>query len=370
MPECFLLNKLFLGDLPCIIHFEQLFYQTNVTIASGITAVENAVMLRERWFQKACTKGVLERLRERSIFEAENLNVTGHRDAWQRGEEGMEYYILNNGIKMPALGIGTYLLAPADAEKSVSIALACGFNLIDTANAYCNERAVGRAIRSSEIARQDIFVSTKLWPSEYENNCAVDETLERLGLDYIDLLFLHQPAGNWRAGYRQLEKAYQDGKIKSIGISNFEGNYIDELLSYCEMKPQVMQVECHPYYPQTGLRALIDTHGIKIMSWYPLGGKGNTQKLLGEQIIRAIADKYGKTPAQIVLRWHIDMKFIVIPGSKNKSHIQDNSAIWDFKLNAEDMKEIASLNTESRFYVRTDAALKGLAAWRPIYEKN
>lgn len=279
----------------------------------------------------------------------------------------MTEYILNNGIKMPALGIGTYLLTPEEAERSVLSALGCGYRLVDTANAYCNEKAVGRAIKTFGD-REEVFISTKLWPVEYENERAVDQTLARLGVDYVDLLFLHQPAGNWLAGYRQLERAYKQGKIKSIGISNFEGRYFDELLKACEIKPQVMQVECHPYYPQTELRALTDGQGIKIMSWYPLGGKGN-DGLLNNAVVRATAKKHGKTAAQVILRWHLQMGIIVIPGSKNASHIAENFAANDFELDQEDMRAFASIDKNTRYYNRTDAALAAFAAWQPAYEK-
>lgn len=282
----------------------------------------------------------------------------------------MKNYILNNGVRMPALGIGTFLLSPAEAEKSVASALACGYRLVDTANAYCNERAVGRAVKASGIDRDDIFVSTKLWPVEYENASAVEDTLGRLGLEYIDLLFLHQPAGNWKAGYALLEKAYKEGKIRAIGISNFEGRYIEDILNTCEIKPQVMQVECHPYYPQTELRKLTDANDVRIMSWYPLGGKGNTGRLLNEPTVISVAKKHGKTPAQVVLRWHIEMGFVVIPGSKDERHIRDNFVANDFRLDDEDMTNMAILNTGARFYNRTDEALRSFAAWQPEYEKE
>lgn len=141
----------------------------------------------------------------------------------------MQTIKLNNGIECPVIGLGTFMLSPADAQNSTREALKMGYRLIDTANAYVNERAVGRGIKESGVAKNEVFLSTKLWPSEYENPNAVDETLERLGVDYVDLLYIHQPAGNWLAGYRQLEKALRDGKARSIGISNFEGNYIEEL---------------------------------------------------------------------------------------------------------------------------------------------
>ncbi|MBQ2517363.1 MAG: aldo/keto reductase, partial [Clostridia bacterium] len=157
----------------------------------------------------------------------------------------MEFITLNNGLKCPAVGIGTYMLTPAEAENSVREALKMGYSLVDTANAYVNERAVGRGIRAAGVPRGEVFLSTKLWPSEYENANAVDETLERLGVDYVDLLYIHQPAGNWKAGYRLLEKAYREGRARAIGISNFEGRYIEELEGFWQIAPQFMQAEAH-----------------------------------------------------------------------------------------------------------------------------
>jgi len=199
----------------------------------------------------------------------------------------MEYIELNNGIKCPAIGIGTFMLVPADAENSVREALKMGYRLIDTANAYVNERAVGRAMKESGVKREEIFLSTKLWPSEYENENAVEETLERLGTDYVDLLYIHQPAGNWLAGYRQLEKAYREGKAKSIGISNFEGTYIEQLQTEWEIVPQFIQVEAHPYFAQDELRRTLDQYGIKLMSWYPLGH--GDRSLIEEPVFAKIA---------------------------------------------------------------------------------
>lgn len=277
---------------------------------------------------------------------------------------------LNNNVEMPSIGIGTYLLEPKYAYNSVLNALMLGYRLIDTANAYMNERAVGRAIKDSQIERKDIFVSTKLWASEYENPNAVEETLERLGLDYIDLLFIHQPTKNWREGYKQLIKAYKEGKIRSIGISNFEGEYIQDLLKEFDVIPQVIQVECHPFYPQEELRKVTDKLDIKIMSWYPLGGKGMTTELLENPTIVNLANKYHKTSAQIVLKWHLEMGFIVIPGSKNIDHIKDNIDLFDFTLTKEDMNQIASLNNGQRRYIRTDEALERFLNWKITYEKE
>lgn len=268
---------------------------------------------------------------------------------------------------MPTMGIGVFTFSPEDAEKAVESALRSGYHLVDTANAYVNERATGQGIKKSGVAREDVFVSSKLWPSEYENEDAVDETLERLGLDYIDLLFLHQPAGNWKAGYKLLEKAYKDGKIRAIGISNFEGEYLDELLKTCEIEPQVMQVECHPYFPQTETRKITDLKNIKIMSWYPLGH--GDKNLVSESIFAELAEKYNKTPAQIILRWHVQMGFIVIPGSRNPEHIKENADIFDFALSDEEMKKIAELDNNTRYYIRTDSQLEQFAGFKPQYEK-
>jgi diketogulonate reductase-like aldo/keto reductase len=279
----------------------------------------------------------------------------------------MEYTVLNNGIKCPAVGIGTYLLSPSDAENSVREALKMGYSLVDTANAYVNERAVGRGIRGSGVERKDVFLSTKLWPSEFENENAVDETLERLGTDYVDLLFIHQPAGNWLAGYRQLEKAYKEGKAKAIGISNFEGKYMEELQTKWEIVPQFIQVEAHPYFTQTELRRTLDKYDIRLMSWYPLGH--GDKSLINEPVFTKLGRKYGKTSAQVILRWHTQMGFVVIPGSKNVEHIKDNLNILDFSLTEDEMAEIAALDKGVRYYYRTDEQLVQFASWQPEYEK-
>ena len=279
----------------------------------------------------------------------------------------MEYIVLNNGVKCPVVGIGTFMLTPAEAENSVREALKMGYSLVDTANAYVNERAVGRGMKESGVERGDIFLSTKLWPSEYENENAVDETLERLGVDYVDLLYIHQPAGNWLAGYRQLEKACKEGKARAIGISNFEGKYIAELEKEWEIAPQFIQVEAHPYFAQDELRQTLNKYGIRLMSWYPLGH--GDRSLIEEPVFRKLGEKYGKSSAQVILRWHTQMGFVVIPGSRNVDHIRDNLDIMDFTLTDDEMAEIAKLNKGVRYYTRTDEALAGFAAWQPQYEK-
>ena len=279
----------------------------------------------------------------------------------------MENVILNNQKQCPVIGIGTFMLSPADAENSVREALKMGYSLVDTANAYVNERACGRGIKASGLKREDIYLSTKLWASEFENPNAVDETLERLGLDYVDLLYIHQPAGNWMAGYRQLEKAYRSGKAKSIGISNFEGEYIEALEKEWEIVPQFIQVEAHPYFTQKELRKTLDKYDIKLMSWYPLGH--GDKSLINESVFVALGKKYGKSASQVILRWHTQMGFVVIPGSKNVDHIRENLNILDFKLTDDEMAEIAKLDCGRRYYNRTDEQLKQFAAWQPQYER-
>ena len=280
----------------------------------------------------------------------------------------MEQVILNNGVIMPALGIGTFLISPPDAFNGVKEALKMGYRHIDTANMYGNERAVGRAIKESGVPRNEIFLATKIWPTEYHNPNIVEETLERLGVDYVDLLYVHQPAGDWKACYKMIEKAYKEGKTKAIGISNMEGHWLDELYSFCEIKPQVIQVECHPYFPQTELREQIKKDDIKIVSWFPLGHGDPT--LLNQKVIGEIAKKHKVTNAQVLLRWQLDMGFTVIPGSKNVDHIRDNYEILSFSLDKEDMEKIATLNNGKKYNVQTPEKLEIYANRVPVYEKE
>ena len=280
----------------------------------------------------------------------------------------MKKILLNDGNAIPAIGIGTFMVSPEDAEICVREALKTGYRLVDTANAYGNERAVGRAIKASGIKREDVFISTKLWATEYLNPYAVDQTLERLGLDYVDLLFIHQPTERYMDGYRLIEKAVKDGKVKSIGISNCEGVYLDRILTDCEMKPQVMQAEAHPYFTQAELTSELNEHGIKLMSWYPLGH--GDKNLINEPVFAELSQKYGKSPVQIILRWHLEMGFCVIPGTSKVSHVKDNFDIQDFSLTDEDMGKIAKLNQNKRYYYRTDEMLKAFASMKPAYEKK
>ena len=275
----------------------------------------------------------------------------------------MEYATLNNDLKMPMAGIGTFLLSPDEAEASVLAALEDGYRLIDTANAYVNEKAVGRAMKKSGLKREEIFLETKLWPSFYEDDNAVDKTLERLGTDTIDLLLIHQPAGNYVAGYRQMEKAYKEGKVKAIGLSNFNQAQMEEILGLCQVKPAVLQTEVHPYFQEQELKKFLSKEGMVIQAWYPLGH--GDKALLEEPLFTELGKKYGKTNAQIILRWHIQDGNIVIPGSKNPAHIQDNFDLFDFSLTEEEMAKIAALDKNTRYYTSTPEMLEMYAKTVP-----
>ena len=272
----------------------------------------------------------------------------------------MEYFTLNNGIKMPMAGIGVFMMSPAEAEAAVETALKSGVRLIDTANGYMNESGTGRGIKKSGVEREEIFLVTKLWPTVYGKETAVDETLKRLGTDYIDLLFLHQPTDNWREGYRQIEKAYKESKVKAIGLSNFPDELLKEAIDTMEIKPQVVQVEAHPYFPQTELKKVLAQTGMGLMAWYPLGH--GDKALIGEPVFGELAAKYGKSNAQIILRWHVQSGNIVIPGSKNPGHIRDNFDIFDFELTGEDMEKIAGVDKNVRYYTATPEKVAAYAA--------
>ena len=278
------------------------------------------------------------------------------------------YIQLNNGVSMPMAGIGTFLLSPDDAEASVLSALRDGYRLIDTANAYVNEKAVGRAMKKSGLDRKEIFLETKLWPSFYEQEDAVEKTLQRLDTDYIDLLLIHQPAGNYTAGYRLMEKAYKEGKVRAIGLSNFTKAQIQEILALCEVKPAILQTEIHPYSQEKEMKEFLTSQGMVIQAWYPLGHGDKT--LLEEPLFAKLGRKYGKSSAQIILRWHLQDGNVVIPGSKNPEHIRANFDLFDFELTREEMAEIAALNKDKRYYTSTPEMLKRYAEMVPPVDEQ
>lgn len=280
----------------------------------------------------------------------------------------MQYVTLNNGIKMPMAGIGTFQLSPDEAEASVTSALQCGYRLIDTANAYVNEKAGGRAIKKSGVDRKEIFLETKLWPSFYEQADAVEKTLERLDTDYIDLLLIHQPAGNYVAGYKMMEKACKEGKVRAIGLSNFTAAQIQEILDICEVRPAILQTEVHPYSQEQELKKFLEKENMVIQAWYPLGH--GDKALMEEPVFSRLARKYGKSNAQIILRWHIQAGNVVIPGSKNPDHIRANFDLFDFSLDDAEMAEIAALNKNKRYYKNSWLKLQAYARMRPPVDEQ
>ncbi len=262
----------------------------------------------------------------------------------------MKEYCMNDGRKIPAVGLGTFRVQPSDCERTVASALRDGYRLVDTANVYLNERAVGRGIAASGIAREEIVVTSKIWPTEYHKKAraAIDATLSRLGLDYLDVLLLHQPFGDVESAWAALEEAVEAGKVKTIGVSNFNEADLKRLLSHCKVKPALDQVECHPYFQQRELRAFLKQHGILLESWYPLGS--GDSGLLGEPSVVRLAEKYAKTPVQIVLKWHVEEGFVVIPGTKDPAHAHENRDLFDFTLSEEEMDSLRALDRGTRFF--------------------
>ena len=263
------------------------------------------------------------------------------------------YVILNNGIKMPIIGLGTWTFTNEEAEEAVYIAIKNGYRLIDTAEYYGDEVGVGKGVRKaiSEgiVKREDVFVTSKIYAST-DHNKAIEKSLSNLDLDYIDLLLIHQPGFDDKGLYQTMEKYYKEGKLKAIGISNYyTKEAIDEVLSYAEIVPAVIQNENHIYYQNTELQEYVKQYGIIIESWYPFGGRGHTDENFNNETIIKIAKKYNKTSAQIILRWQLQAGYIAIPGSKNPDHIKENISIFNFELSDEDMKKIYNINENRRY---------------------
>ncbi len=262
------------------------------------------------------------------------------------------YVTLNDGRNIPQFGLGVYMIQGDENTKTACLkAIRMGYRHIDTAHAYQNERGVGDAVKESGIPREEIWITSKLWPSEYgegKTTAAIDKMLDRLGTDYIDLLLLHQQFGDYLGAWKDMERAVREGKVKSIGLSNFESKRLEELLTAAEIKPSVLQVECHPYYQQNELKKRLVPYGMAIESWYPIGHGDET--LLNEKIFTRLAQKYRKSNVQIILRWHIQEGNIVFPKSTNPQHIRDNIDIFDFELTVEEMEEIQALDKGVRFF--------------------
>lgn len=263
----------------------------------------------------------------------------------------MNVVTLNNGVKMPQLGFGVWQVSDEQATAAVAKAFEAGYTSIDTAMIYQNELGVGRAIKESGISRDKLFITTKVWNADqgYENTLrAFDESLKKLELDYIDLYLIHWPTPNFDQyidTYKALEKLYQDGKVKAIGVCNFEIEHLERLLKECEVKPVLNQVECHPYLAQNELKAFCDQHDIFLEAWSPLDQGGDVLK---DEVIVKLAEAHGKSPAQIVLRWHLQRNAIVIPKSVTPSRIEENFNVFDFELSADDMEAINQLDSNRR----------------------
>lgn len=263
---------------------------------------------------------------------------------------------LNNGILMPQFGLGTFL-QPSDSvcEQSCLTALKAGYRHIDTAHAYNDEAGVGRAVKESGIPREEIWITSKLWPTEYGEGKtlkAIDEMLERMQLDYIDLLYVHQPVGDFVGAWRDMEKAVAMGKVRALGISNFDASdeVFEKIMSESTVKPAVLQIECHPYAQRLAMREKAKSHNIQVECWFPLGGAMSNGTLLKDPTIMEFAKAHGKTAAQVILRWHIQEGFSVIPGASNPDYIKENIDIFDFTLTDDEMAEMRGLNKKRRFF--------------------
>ncbi len=271
----------------------------------------------------------------------------------------MEYKILSNGVKMPVLGYGVYQVTKDECERCVLDALRVGYRSLDTAQSYFNEEEVGSAIEKSGIPRQEIFLTTKVWIEHYgyENaKQSVLESMEKLRTDYLDLCLLHQPFSDYYGAWRALEELYEAGKIRAIGISNFYPDRMVDIASFARIRPMVNQVETHPYNQQKTAKEYMDKYGVQIEAWAPFGeGRGG---LFSDPVIAEIGAKYGKTTAQVVLRWHIQRGVIVIPKSTHIERMEENFNVFDFSLSAEDMAVMASLDKEtSSFFSHYDPAM-------------
>ncbi len=257
--------------------------------------------------------------------------------------------LLNSGYEMPILGLGTYSLTDEECAVSIEALLEAGGRLIDTAYMYGNEAAVGQAVRDSDVPREEIFVITKLYPNQYSYAAdAIDAALEKMGLDYIDMILLHHPGDGDVEAYRALEQAVADGKVRSIGLSNWYIEELEEFLPQVSITPALVQNEIHPYYQENDVIPYIQSLGIVVQGWYPLGGRGYTAALLGDETICAIAEAHGVSSAQVILRWNLQKGVVVIPGSSDPEHIRENLDLFGFELTDEEMEQINALDRNEK----------------------
>lgn len=259
------------------------------------------------------------------------------------------YVTLNSGYDMPTNGIGTYSLTGDECYNAITSALQSGVRLIDTAYMYHNEEEIGKAIRDSQVNREDIFVITKIYPSQFDDpRAAIDLALEKLNIGYIDMMLLHHPGDGDIKAYHVMEDYVEQGKIRSIGLSNYYIEELEDFLPQVNITPALVQNEIHPYYQELDVVPYIQSHGIVMQGWYPFGGRGHTEELLNDETIVSIADAHNVTAAQVILRWNLQREVVVIPGSSNPDHIQENTEIYHFKLTEDEMKKIEALNRNEK----------------------
>lgn len=283
----------------------------------------------------------------------------------------MDYLKLNNGMEIPTLGIGTFRIKSKDAEPAVEEALKLGYRLVDTANVYQNEVAVGKGIKNSGVPREEIFLTSKIWPQDFKERKvkkAIQKTLKRLDTDYVDLILLHQEAGNYVSAWKGLEKEVEKGTVKAIGVSNFSEKALKKILKKGKIKPVVAQNESHPYCQEDKTAKLLQENGIVLEAWYPLGS--GDKKLMNEKVFKKLAEKYGKSTAQVILRWHTQVGHVVIPGSKTPAHIADNLDIFDFTLTDDELKKIAKLDKGKKYMRIPKIIKKGFALSRMNFDKQ
>ena len=271
----------------------------------------------------------------------------------------MEYVTLSNGVKMPMLGYGVYQVTKEECERCVSDALKAGYRSIDTAQSYFNEAEVGAAIQKSGIAREEIFLTSKVWIEHYgyeECRKSVEESMKKLKTDYLDMMLLHQPFSDYYGAWRALEDLYEEGKLRAIGISNFYPDRMVDIASFARIRPMVNQVETHPYHHQVTAKTYMDKYGVQMEAWAPFGeGRGG---LFEDPVLKEIGAKYGKTTAQVMLRWNIQRGVVVIPKSTHYERMEENLNVFDFSLDEEDMSRIAALDKkESAFFSHYDPAM-------------
>lgn len=256
---------------------------------------------------------------------------------------------LNSGYEMPLNGLGTYSLKEETCINSLTSAFASGVRLIDTAHAYDNEEEIGIAIRSSDVLREDMFVTTKLYPDQFNDpEAAIEEAFAKLNVDYIDLMLLHHPGTDDVKAYKAMEKYVEMKKIRSIGLSNWYVEELEDFLPQITITPAVIQNEIHPYYQENNVIPYIQEKGIVVQGWYPFGGRGHSEELLNDEVITEIANKHNVTSAQVILRWNLQKGVVVIPGSSNPDHIKENTEIYHFELSNEEMKSINALDRNEK----------------------